>query len=466
MTHRRRGWPSSGRPASTPGDAAAGSSRSCRSRGSPPARRGRRRRARRPGSRPSRPSPRESAPPCAPSAATMPAVERTSAPSPAPSIRLSPSARAASISARWLTDLSPGRRSSPRRRAAVRTRATSVAEPGAVVALNAWTARLGCRPTCAGDLPRRRIRRGRLRAEPRTCSWTGTIAAIRSPEPVEVELLLGVGQRVVGMRMDLDHDPVGADRDAADRQRLDQPALAGGVARIDDDGQVGQLVEQRHRRQVHRVAGVRLERPDAALAQDHVRVARADDVLGGHQPLLDRRAVAALEHHRAGDPSDVAQERVVLHVPGADLEDVGVLGDDVDLVRLHHLGDDRQARPLARLGEVAQRLDAEPLEGVRAGPRLERAAAQDRGAGGLDRVGRLEELVAALDRARARPSSSATRRRSTASRTRMTVSSGWNSRDVSLNGRLIGVTGVDAGQRREAARAAPACAPRSRRRPR
>ena len=56
------------------------------------------------------------------------------------------------------------------------------------------------------------------------------------PEPGEVELLLGVGQRVVGMRVDLDHDPVGTDRDAADRQRLDEPALAGGVARIDDDG--------------------------------------------------------------------------------------------------------------------------------------------------------------------------------------------------------------------------------------
>ena len=34
------------------------------------------------------------------------------------------------------------------------------------------------------------------------------------------------------------------------------------------------------------------------------------------------------------------------------------------------------------------------------GARLERAAAQDRGAGGLDRIGGLEQLVAALDRAR------------------------------------------------------------------
>ena len=38
-----------------------------------------------------------------------------------------------------------------------------------------------------------------------------------------------------------------------------------------------------------------------------------------------------------------------------------------------------------------------------------------------------------------------------ASRTRMTVSSGWNSREVSLNGRLIGVTRLDAGQGGEAA---------------
>ncbi len=125
-------------------------------------------------------------------------------------------------------------------------------------------------------------------------------------------------------------------------------------------------------------------------------IAGADDVLRGHQPLLDRGAIAALEHHRPGDPADRGEQRVVLHVAGADLEDVGVLGHDVDLVGLHHLGDDRQAGPLAGLREVAQRLDAEALERVRARARLEGAAAQDRRAGRLDPVGRLEELVAAL----------------------------------------------------------------------
>ena len=58
----------------------------------------------------------------APSARMIPAVERTSWPSPAPEISVSPSASAAKSSARWLIDLSPGRRSSPRSRAAGLTR--------------------------------------------------------------------------------------------------------------------------------------------------------------------------------------------------------------------------------------------------------------------------------------------------------------------------------------------------------
>ena len=202
--------------------------------------------------------------------------------------------------------------------------------------------------------------------------------------------------------MDLDHHAVGPDGDATDRQRPDQPALPGGVTRIDDDRQVGQVVEQRHRRKVERVAGIRLERPDAALAEDHVRVARADDVFGGHQPLLDRGAVAALQHDRPRDPPHVPKQRVVLHVAGADLEDVGVFGDDVDLGGLHHLGDDRKPRTIARLRQVAQRLDAQTLERVRARPRLEGAASEDRRPGGRDGVGRLEQLVTVLDRAGAR----------------------------------------------------------------
>ena len=58
----------------------------------------------------------------APSARTIPAVERTSWPSPAPATSVSPCASAAKRMARWLIDLSPGSRSSPRSCAAGSTR--------------------------------------------------------------------------------------------------------------------------------------------------------------------------------------------------------------------------------------------------------------------------------------------------------------------------------------------------------
>ena len=41
--------------------------------------------------------------------------------------------------------------------------------------------------------------------------------------------------------------------------------------------------------------------------------------------------------------ADLLQQVEVLHVAGADLEHVGLLLDQADLPRVHHLGDDRHA---------------------------------------------------------------------------------------------------------------------------
>ncbi len=51
--------------------------------------------------------------------------------------------------------------------------------------------------------------------------------------------------------------------------------------------------------------------------------------------------------------------------------------DQLDLPRVHHLGDDRHAVLVARLAEDLQALFAHALESVGAGARLERAAAED-----------------------------------------------------------------------------------------
>ena len=54
--------------------------------------------------------------------------------------------------------------------------------------------------------------------------------------------------------------------------------------------------------------------------------------------------------------------------------------DQLDLPRVHDLGDDRHAVLLADVAEDLQAVLAQPLEAVGAGARLERAAAEDVGA--------------------------------------------------------------------------------------
>ena len=133
------------------------------------------------------------------------------------------------------------------------------------------------------------------------------------------------------------------------------------------------------RSSVFRVESSNVRTP--ALAEDHLAVALRQDVLGRHQQVLDRRAHPPLQEDGRPGPADLLEQVEVLHVPGADLDDVGVPLDQLDLARVHDLGDDRHAEPLAGGLEHLQAVLAQPLEAVGAGPRLERPAAEDVGPG-------------------------------------------------------------------------------------
>ncbi len=126
------------------------------------------------------------------------------------------------------------------------------------------------------------------------------------------------------------------------------------MARVDDDRQVAGDLDHGHRTDVERVARRRLEGADAALAEDHVAVAFLDDVLGRHEQLLDGGRGPALEEHRLVGLPDLREQQEVLRVARADLQHVGELADDVEVARVHHLGDDRQPRVVARRGEHAR----------------------------------------------------------------------------------------------------------------
>ena len=165
------------------------------------------------------------------------------------------------------------------------------------------------------------------------------------------ERLRAVTHRHVWLGVDLDDDPVGADGSGRERQRRDQVTAACGVTWIDDHGQVAELLQDRHGRQIERESVGGLERADAALAQHHGLIAFLEDVLSGHQQLLERRREAPLEQHRAPRAPDLRQQRVVLHVARADLDHVGHLEHLVEVPLVHQLGDDRQAGLGLGLGE-------------------------------------------------------------------------------------------------------------------
>ena len=137
-----------------------------------------------------------------------------------------------------------------------------------------------------------------------------------------------------------------------------------------------------------------------ALAEDDRLVALLEHVLGGHEQLLERARQPALDQHRAAGAADLRQQRVVLHVAGADLDDVGHLEHGLEVARVHQLGHHRQPGLLLGLGQQAQALLPQALEGVRARARLVRAAADHRRAGLRDDVRRRQHLVARLDGAR------------------------------------------------------------------
>ena len=130
------------------------------------------------------------------------------------------------------------------------------------------------------------------------------------------------------------------------------------MAGVHDDRQVREGFQRRDSREVQRVAVLGLEGADAALAEHHVLVAARHDVFGGEQPLLDGRREAALEEHRLVVGADLLQELEVLHVTGADLDDVGLLEEVLDVARVQDLADDRQACLPLGLGQVIQPLVA------------------------------------------------------------------------------------------------------------
>ena len=220
-------------------------------------------------------------------------------------------------------------------------------------------------------------------------------------ELAEFEGLCPVGDGFFRSGMGLDDESISADGDAGFGDGRNETAFAGGMAGIENDGQVGKLVEDGDRGNVAGVARGGLEGADAAFAEDDVGIAVSGDVLGGHEQFLDGAAEATLEKNGAAAFAEGFEEHEVLHIARADLHHVGVLGDEVNVAVSHHLGDDGEAGGFLGFLEELETFLFESLKIVGRGARLEGAAAEEFRARFGHRIGGAHDLFLAFDRTRA-----------------------------------------------------------------
>jgi hypothetical protein len=150
---------------------------------------------------------------------------------------------------------------------------------------------------------------------------------------------------------------------------------------------------------VESVPGGALECPDPPLAENDVGIAFREDVLGGEEPFLDGRGHAAFQKDGVGNATEFAKKVEVLHVPCPDLETVDHARHRLDLANIHHLADDPQTGDRAGFAEPLEGFFAVALEGIRGGPGLEGAAAEQMSARVLDRAGNPQQMIVTLDRA-------------------------------------------------------------------
>ena len=167
---------------------------------------------------------------------------------------------------------------------------------------------------------------------------------------------------------------------------------------IHHHGQVAHPLHGRDGGHVQGVAGVGLKGADAPLAEDHVLVALGHDILRRHDPLLVAVGEAPLEKDGLGQLAHLLQKVEVLHIPGADLDDIHLVLEDLAVLGAHQLGDDGHARGGLGLQQQVKPADPHPLEGVGGGAGLEGPAPEKGGPGGLHILGHRNDLLLALHR--------------------------------------------------------------------
>src|SRR5215467_13647964 len=112
---------------------------------------------------------------------------------------------------------------------------------------------------------------------------------------------------------------------------------------IDDDWKMRNGLEHRYSGDVERVARSGFEGTNAPLTQNDLKVPGQRDYLCRTQKLFQRRRHASFQENRASATAKSLEQSEVLHAAGANLHDVGIFCDEIDVFLAHDFGDDGKA---------------------------------------------------------------------------------------------------------------------------
>jgi len=196
-----------------------------------------------------------------------------------------------------------------------------------------------------------------------------------------------------GIVVDLDEKTVRTDGNGAPRQGDNIVAPAGGMGGVDDNGEVADGLDGGNGADIEGIPGIIREGADTPFAENDTGIAFRHDIFGGHEPFIDSGGEAALEENRFFRLAGQAQQGVVLHVPGANLDDIGVFFNCPEIFAIGSLGDDEQAGLAADFIQYLESFFAQALEGIGGGAGLEGTATKDFGAVLLDDSGDGERLL-------------------------------------------------------------------------
>ena len=210
-------------------------------------------------------------------------------------------------------------------------------------------------------------------------------------------MLGGVGEGVNGVGMGFDEESVGAYCEGGPCECGDHFDFTGGMAGVDDDGEVCHGLGDDDGAQVEGVSSGCLEGADAAFAEDDIGASAGDEVFGGSEPFFDGFGHSSLQENGFSILGDVFEEVEVLGVAGAYLEDVADVIEHLDLHQSGDFGDVGDAEFFFDIAHDADAVEFESLEVVGAGSGFEGHGADDFNAAVDEVFYGLSELSVAFD---------------------------------------------------------------------